>query len=101
MAGRRQCAGSRAHAWWLRVLARCLGPRRRHTAGLLQVVTATPRQLESLVRLSEAQARMRLRDTVIEADVEEALRLMKARQLGIAAWQRRPCQGRPCVQAQA
>lgn len=44
-----------------------------------QVVTATPRQLESLIRLSEAQARMRLRDTVIESDVEEALRLMKVR----------------------
>ena len=43
----------------------------------MQVVTATPRQLESLIRLSEAQARMRLRDTVIEADVDEALRLMK------------------------
>ena len=43
----------------------------------MQVVTATPRQLESLIRLSEAQARMRLRETVIEADVDEALRLMK------------------------
>ena len=41
------------------------------------MVTATPRQLESLIRLSEAQARMRLRETVIEADVDEALRLMK------------------------
>ena len=46
------------------------------TAGV-QVVTATPRQLESLIRLSEAQARMHLRETVIEADVDEALRLMK------------------------
>ena len=45
--------------------------------GRMQVITATPRQLESLIRLAEAQARMRLRETVIEADVDEAMRLMK------------------------
>lgn len=44
-----------------------------------QVVSATPRQLESLVRLSEALARMRLAPTVEAADVAEALRLMRVR----------------------
>eukprot|EP00884_Botryococcus_braunii_P014652 jgi/Botrbrau1/23188/Bobra.0041s0036.1 len=42
-----------------------------------KVITATPRQLESLVRLSEALARMRLSDSVTSADVTEAIRLMK------------------------
>lgn len=40
-------------------------------------MTATPRQLESLIRLAEAHARMHLRDTVEEEDVEEAKRLVK------------------------
>jgi DNA replicative helicase MCM subunit Mcm2 (Cdc46/Mcm family) len=43
----------------------------------VQVITATPRQLESLVRLSEALARMRLSPTVAREDVSEAIRLMK------------------------
>ena len=42
-----------------------------------RVVSATPRQLESLIRLSEAHARMRLSETVEAEDVEEAERLMK------------------------
>lgn len=42
-----------------------------------RVITATPRQLESLVRLSEAHARMRLSEWVEPADVDEAVRLMK------------------------
>ena len=42
-----------------------------------RVITATPRQLESLVRLSEAHARMRLSDVVEPSDVDEAVRLMK------------------------
>ena len=42
-----------------------------------RVITATPRQLESLVRLSEAHARMRLSPWVEPLDVEEAIRLMK------------------------
>jgi hypothetical protein len=44
---------------------------------LWQTITATPRQLESLIRISEALARMRLSDTVEEADAAEALRLMQ------------------------
>ena len=42
-----------------------------------RVITATPRQLESLVRLSEAHARLHLRETVETSDVAEAVRLMK------------------------
>lgn len=41
-------------------------------------ITATPRQLESLIRLAEAHARMQLKETVEENDVEEALRLVKS-----------------------
>jgi DNA replication licensing factor MCM4 len=41
------------------------------------VVSATPRQLESCVRLAEANAKMRLSPFVEEADAEEALRLMR------------------------
>ena len=41
-------------------------------------ISATPRQLESMVRLSEALARMRLSPTVARQDVAEATRLMKA-----------------------
>ena len=47
----------------------------------VQVITATPRQLESLVRLSEAQARMHLSPTVEERHVQEALRLMQVARL--------------------
>lgn len=42
-----------------------------------KIVSATPRQLESLIRLSESLARMRLADTVEESDVDEAVRLMR------------------------
>ena len=44
-------------------------------------ITATPRQLESMVRLSEALARMRLSSTVERHDVAEAVRLMKVSNL--------------------
>lgn len=37
-------------------------------------VTAYPRQLESLIRLAEAHARMRLSSKVEDVDVEEARR---------------------------
>jgi len=42
-----------------------------------KTVSATPRQLESLIRLSEALARMRLAEWVEESDVDEAVRLMR------------------------
>lgn len=40
-------------------------------------ITATTRQLESLIRLSEARARVRFSDFVQVSDVKEAYRLMK------------------------
>lgn len=42
-----------------------------------KTVSATPRQLESLIRLSEALARTRLAATVTVDDVAEAVRLMR------------------------
>ena len=41
-------------------------------------ITATTRQLESMIRLSEAHAKMRLSETVEKADVNEAVRLIKS-----------------------
>eukprot|EP00976_Prorocentrum_cordatum_P043006 871717-Prorocentrum_minimum.AAC.1 len=49
----------------------------RRLGGHKKVITATPRQLESMIRLSEALARMRLSESVEVYDVKEALRLMK------------------------
>jgi len=43
-----------------------------------EVTTATPRILESLIRLSESVAKMELREEVTAEDVAEAIRLMKA-----------------------
>ncbi|KAI3402986.2 mcm4 [Candida oxycetoniae] len=40
-------------------------------------ITATTRQLESMIRLSEAHAKMRLSETVELIDVKEAVRLIK------------------------
>lgn len=42
-----------------------------------QVISATARQLESLLRLSEALARMKLAEYVTGEDVAEAIRLMR------------------------
>lgn len=42
------------------------------------VISATPRQLEGLIRLSEGHAKMRFSPRVEPVDVAEALRLMKA-----------------------
>ena len=42
-----------------------------------KTITATPRQLESCIRLSEAVAKMRLSDTVEKIDIQEAVRLIK------------------------
>lgn len=41
-------------------------------------ITATTRQLESMIRLSEAHARMRLSPEVTAEDVEEAVRLIRS-----------------------
>ncbi|KAK4197876.1 putative DNA replication licensing factor [Triangularia verruculosa] len=41
-------------------------------------ITATTRQLESMIRLSEAHTRMRLAETVTQNDVKEAVRLIKS-----------------------
>ena len=41
------------------------------------IITATPRQLESMIRISEALAKMRLSDTVEPSDVVEAIRLIR------------------------
>ena len=49
----------------------------------MQVITATPRQLESGVRLAEAFARMRLSPTVEPRDVEEGLALMQVLPFGL------------------
>ena len=42
-----------------------------------KMITATPRQLESLIRLSESFAKMRLSNEVCIADVDEAINLIK------------------------
>lgn len=49
----------------------------RRMGGSRKVITATPRQLESLIRLSESLARMRLSAQVDRDDAKEALRLMR------------------------
>ena len=65
----------------LHVHAEALDAQRDKTVGSFaaQTISATPRQLESLIRLGEALARMRLSPTVTRADAAEALRLMQAR----------------------
>jgi len=50
----------------------------RNQGGSREVITATPRILESLIRISESLAKMELREEVTVADVEEAVRLIKA-----------------------
>jgi DNA replication licensing factor MCM4 len=49
-----------------------------------KVVTATPRLLESMIRLAEAVARMRLSETVDAEDVQEAQRLISVSSLAAA-----------------
>jgi DNA replication licensing factor MCM4 len=49
----------------------------RNQSGSKNTISATPRQLESLIRLSEARARLRFSDYVQKEDVEEAIRLIK------------------------
>ncbi len=48
----------------------------RGSGGEGKTITATPRQLESLIRLSEALAKIRLATVVEKRDVREAMRLM-------------------------
>ncbi|KAK4535428.1 hypothetical protein CDCA_CDCA05G1453 [Cyanidium caldarium] len=64
-----------------RLISGYLDMRRLGSAGASfggqKTITATPRQLEALVRLSEAHAKARLSETVELADVDEALRLMR------------------------
>jgi DNA replication licensing factor MCM4 len=42
-----------------------------------KTITATPRQLESTIRLAEAIAKMRLSEVIEVRDIEEAVRLIK------------------------
>jgi len=49
----------------------------RGQSGSKNTISATPRQLESLTRLSEARARLRFSEYVQKEDVEEAIRLIK------------------------
>merc|ERR1740117_1945387 len=50
----------------------------RNQGGSREVITATPRILESLIRISESLTKMELREVVTSVDVEEAVRLLKA-----------------------
>jgi len=50
----------------------------RNQGGSAEVITATPRILETLIRISEAVAKMELREVVTAVDVDEAVRLLKA-----------------------
>ena len=49
---------------------------RQNTSGKNRI-TATPRQLESVIRLSEARARTRFSEFIEEEDIDEAIRLIK------------------------
>merc|ERR1712154_117254 len=49
-----------------------------------KTITATPRQLESLIRLSESLARMRHSEVVTTTDVDEAVRLHKVATMAAA-----------------
>lgn len=44
-----------------------------------KTITATPRQLESMIRISQALAKMRMSPVVTSGDVHESIRLMKVR----------------------
>jgi DNA replication licensing factor MCM4 len=49
----------------------------RNMGNMKKTITATPRQLESMIRIAESLAKMRLSETVEKRDVEEAVRLIK------------------------
>lgn len=50
----------------------------RSLGNTTKTVTATPRQLESMIRISESLAKMRLSDFVERKDVAEAVTLIKS-----------------------
>jgi DNA replication licensing factor MCM4 len=50
----------------------------RNMGNSKKTITATPRQLESMIRIAESLAKMRLSDTVEQRDVLESVRLIKA-----------------------
>jgi DNA replication licensing factor MCM4 len=50
----------------------------RNLGNSREVITATPRILETLIRISESLTKMELREEVLVTDVEEAIRLLKA-----------------------
>jgi len=50
----------------------------RNQGSSREAITATPRILESLIRISESLAKMELREQVLSSDVDEAIRLLKA-----------------------
>lgn len=49
----------------------------RNLGNSKKTITATPRQLESLIRISEALAKMRLAKEVTAKDVEQGVALIK------------------------
>jgi len=51
--------------------------RMRSLGNSKKTITATPRQLESMIRIAEALAKMRLSEWVEKPDVDEAVRLIK------------------------
>jgi DNA replication licensing factor MCM4 len=59
------------------LIASYLDMRKMGNSGGSRTITATPRQLESLIRLSEGLAKMRYSNMVTRAHVREAVRLMR------------------------
>lgn len=49
----------------------------RNMGNTKKTITATPRQLESMIRIAESLAKMRLSDTVEKRDIDESVRLIK------------------------
>ena len=49
----------------------------RSLGNATKTVTETPRQLESMIRIAESLAKMRLSKNVEKQDVDEAVRLIK------------------------
>ena len=49
----------------------------RNMGNSRKTITATPRQLESMIRIAEAIAKMRLSETIEKRDIDEAVRLIK------------------------